>query len=428
MAGFIQELRNRAMLHSLMPGTEQLLRTSRVKAYIGIDPTAPSLHIGNLATLMLLRHFQAAGHQPLVLLGGATAMIGDPSFKAAERKLLARGTIERNQTCIQKQIRRLLPEEGKNSVQIVDNYTWLHQMDCLSFLREVGKHMTINYMIAKEAIKTRMESGISYTEFAYPLLQAYDFYVLYKEHNVKLQMGGSDQWGNITTGVELIRKKTGNQAFGLTTPLLTKADGTKFGKTEQGNVWLDPAMTSPYAFYQFWINCSDQEAALLLKKFTFLHLPTIQALVHQHHHAPHQRLLQKTLAREMTIMVHDQQTFEQVKQASEVLFSTNALQKLHTLDEQTLLEALADIPKITFTREKLHHTKKLLDLLCDDKSGEKIFSSKKLAKEMIQAGALRVNQVRITNPFHPLDFTWLWGKYLLVQKGKKHYYLIRLVG
>lgn len=426
MPNFISTLRNRNMLHSIMPGTEDLLQASSTTAYIGIDPTAPSLHIGNLATLMLLKHLQQAGHKPIVLLGGATAMIGDPSFKAAERKLLDKATIQHNQTCIEKQIEHLLPEQGKNAVQILNNYDWLHQIDYLSFLRDIGKYITLNYIIAKDAIKTRLKTGISYTEFAYPLLQAYDFYYLYKNHNVKLQMGGSDQWGNITTGTELIRKKMGSQAFGLTTPLITKSDGSKFGKSEQGNIWLDPKRTSPYQFYQFWLNCSDEEAPLLMKKLTLLDLKTLQELTKEHEQAPHKRLLQKELAKIMTTMVHTQKAFEQVKLASEILFERADLAGLENLDESILLEALAEVPQININKEDLAQTATVIDLLCTTTKG-KIFSSKRSAREMMQAGGVRINKMRVTNPEQEVGFTWFWDKYFLVQKGKKNYYLIKLI-
>lgn len=424
MADFISTLRNRDMLEGIMPGTEALLQSSVITAYIGIDPTAPSLHIGNLATLMLLKHLQQAGHKPIVLLGGATAMIGDPSFKASERKLLDRATVQHNQACLEKQIQHLLPARDNHAVQILNNHDWLHQMDYLSFLRDIGKHITLNYIIAKDAIKKRLETGISYTEFAYPLLQAYDFYYLYKNHHVTLQMGGSDQWGNITTGTELIRKKTKNQAFGLTTPLITKSDGSKFGKTEQGNIWLDPKLTSPYAFYQFWLNCSDQEASVLIKKLTLLSLGTIQELTKMHEQARHKRVLQKELAKAITTMVHTTKAFEQAKLASEVLFGHGELASLQHLDESILLEALAEVPQIIISKEELDKADTIIDLLCTTTT---IFTSKRSAREMIQAGGVRINKMKVTNPQQEVTFPLLCDQYLLVQKGKKNYYLIKRI-
>ena len=424
MKDFISELRSRDMLYDLMPGTEQLLQASPVVAYIGIDPTAPSLHIGNLATLMLLEHFQQAGHKPVVLLGGATAMVGDPSFKARERKLLDRGTLEHNLDCIHKQVVGLLAGGGKCGVQVLNNYEWLREVDMLSFLRDVGKYITINYMMSKDAIKTRLGDGISYTEFAYPLLQAYDFYYLYKNHGVKLQMGGSDQWGNITTGAELVRKKEGGVVFGLTCPLMTKADGSKFGKTEGGNVWLDAKLTSAYEFYQFWLNCSDQEAPVLMKRLTLVDLEIIEELVRAHRVAPEKRLLQKELARVMTTKVHSHEAYLQARQASEVLFGKGPMD-LQNLEESTFLEALSGVLELYLNREEVVDGTTVVDLLCALTEG-KIFSSKRAAREMIEAGGVRINKVRVTCSEQVAGFDWLWDRYLLVQKGKKNYYIVKL--
>ncbi|MEM7173864.1 MAG: tyrosine--tRNA ligase [Bacteroidota bacterium] len=425
MKSLTDTLRSRNMLHDLIPGTPQLLQTTPTSAYIGIDPTASSLHIGHLTTLMLLKHLQLAGHKPIIVLGGATAMIGDPSFKSQERKLLDKHTVEYNQHAIQKQIDHLFPQQGNNAIQVLNNHTWYATHDFLSFLRDVGKHITMNYMLAKEAIKNRLQTGISYTEFTYPLLQAYDFYHLYQHHGVRLQIGGSDQWGNITTGTEFIRKKIGKQAFGFTTPLVTKADGTKFGKTEKGNIWLDAQLTTPYEFYQFWLNCSDQETPNLMKKLTLLDLATIQNLVESHQQAPAKRLLQKQLAQTMTTMVHSHQSYLQAKLASEILFSPHAIDP-NSLAAPDFLIALQDLPKLRIPQNQITENTSLVDLLCTLTQG-KIFTSKRAAREMIQAGGVRINKIQIKNPATIPHHLWLWEKYMLIQKGKKNYFLIQAI-
>ena len=412
------------MFHAATAGTAAQLAKEKTAAYIGFDPTAPSLHIGNLATIMLLKHLQLAGHRPVIVLGGATGMIGDPSFKAAERKLLDIDTLRHNQVCIAKQLRGFLDFSGENGALLVNNYDWFKDISFLDFLRDVGKYISVNYMMAKDAVKTRLTIGISYTEFAYALLQAHDFYHLYTQHNVKMQMGGADQWGNITTGTELIRKKAQGAAFGLTTPLIVKADGTKFGKTESGNVWLKPSMTSPYEFYQFWINTSDEDAEMLVKRMTLYPLEEIEEIIAEHRLAPHKRILQKTLAKGVTCFVHSEETYQQVVKASEILFGGGPSEALHTLDEKLFLSMLAGVPKVTIDPT---YTDSLVSLLSYG-TQSRIFSSKRIAREVITAGGIRLNKVQRDDPnkLPPLD--WLFGKYILVQKGKKHFFIIEKQG
>ncbi len=413
------------MLHSVMPGTAEALAQGPLAAYIGIDPTAASLHVGSLATLMLLRHAARSGHRPVVVLGGATALIGDPSFKSQERPLLDPEALRHHQRCLHKQLTQLWADTA-TPCELLNNYDWLGQYPLLDFLRAVGKHSTVNTMLAKEALKRRLTSGISYTEFSYPLLQAYDFYHLYQHHGVRLQMGGSDQWGNITAGAALIRKKAGGQAFGLTTPLLTQADGTKFGKTEQGNIWLDPALTTPYQFYQFWHNTADEEALPLLKKLTLLPLEALEAHAQAHAQAPHERRLQQLLAREMTTWVHGAALCRQVADASQLLFGRGPIAALERLPAPLLLEVLAGVPHVTITQGTLAATQDVTDLVTVATQGA-IFASKRAAREVITAGGLRINKVPITDPHQAPEFTWLHGRYLLVQRGKKAYYLLERV-
>lgn len=432
MKNFVEELRWRGMLHDMTPGTEAFLLSQPVAGYIGFDPTAPSLHIGNLATIMLLRHFQLCGHRPIALVGGATGMIGDPSGKTAERSFLSEQTLRDNQASIRKQLEKFLDFNApQNPARIVNNYDWFKDITFLQFLREAGKFLTINYMTAKESVQKRLETGLSFTEFSYQLLQGYDFYHLYKHHHVRLQMGGSDQWGNITTGTELIRRKEGqpddesHRAFALTTPLVTKADGTKFGKSESGNVWLDPALTSPYAFYQFWLNTADADAPRLIRVFTLLDRQQVEDLERRHAEAPHLRLLQRAIAQDVTTRVHGPEAYHTAVQASEVLFGKATLETLRQLDATTFSEVFAGVPTTTLPAAAYAATPTLTDLLSVGTQAE-IYPSKGEARKAIAAGAVSVNKTKITDPAHPLGFERLQGQYLLIGKGRKNH-LIRIV-
>ncbi|MEL6539705.1 MAG: tyrosine--tRNA ligase, partial [Bacteroidota bacterium] len=351
MQDLIANLHWRGMVHDLIPGTEAQLQRERTAAYIGFDPTSPSLHIGNLATIMLLKHLQLAGHRPVIVVGGATGMVGDPSGKSVERSLLSEEELRHNQACISQQLQQFLDfSDAPNGALLLNNLDWFQEMHFLQFLREAGKHIPVSYMLAKESVKRRLETGISFTEFAYQLLQAYDFYYLYTHHDVKLQMGGADQWGNLTTGTELIRRKLGGTAFALTAPLITKADGSKFGKTEYGNVWLDPTMTSPYAFYQFWMNCTDEEAHGFIKVFTLLDQASIEELYQAHSAAPHQRLLQQAIAQELTSTVHGQQAYQQALKTTHILFGKATQEDIQALSEQDLLTIFANVPQISISQ------------------------------------------------------------------------------
>jgi tyrosyl-tRNA synthetase len=431
----IEELRWRGMLQDTMPGTEEQLNAGMTTGYIGFDPTASSLHIGNLATIMLLVHLQRAGHKPIALVGGATGMIGDPSGKSAERNLLSEEVLRENQNGIRKQLEKFLKFEGvENAAEIVNNYDWFKEFSFLDFLRNVGKHLTVNYMMKKESVQKRITAqegengaeGLSFTEFSYQLLQGYDYYHLYKHKNVKLQMGGSDQWGNITSGTELIRRMEGGKAFALTTPLVTKADGSKFGKSESGNVWLDPTMTSPYKFYQFWLNVADEEAEKLVKRFTLLSQPEIEALVAEHQQAPHLRVLQKALAKEVTTTVHSAEEYESAVEASQILFGKGDLETLRTLPEDTLLAVFEGVPQIEVSRENLTEETLSVDFL-SELTQNQIFESKGEAKKMIQNGGVSINRQKVGKPDEVLSQDFLQGKYLVVQKGKKNYYLVKAV-
>ncbi len=433
-ANFIEELRWRGMLQDMMPGTEEQLNKEMTAAYIGFDPTAASLHIGNLATIMLLKHLQLCGHKPFALVGGATGMIGDPSGKAAEREFLSEETLRFNQNSIKKQLEKFLDfDSGENSAEMVNNYDWFKDFSFLGFLREAGKHLSVNYMMSKDSVKKRLETGISFTEFSYQLLQGYDFYWLYKNKNVRLQMGGSDQWGNITTGTEIIRRKEGgseeieHRAFALTTPLVTKADGTKFGKSESGNVWLDPEMTTPYQFYQFWLNTADSECTKLLRVFTLYSQQEIESLEAEHAEAPHLRILQKAIAKDVTTRVHSEKDFEIVKAASELLFDKNVIEQFETVDSQ-VVEAL-DLIKVS--KENYQNCANLTDflatLILDEKGEPMIFKSKGDTRKAIQANSVSVNKVKITDPNKALDFGLLRAKYLLINHGKQKVYVVELV-
>lgn len=426
---FVDELRWRGMLHQLMPGTEELFEKEQVTAYVGIDPTADSLHIGHLCGVMMLRHLQQAGHKPLALLGGATGMIGDPSGKSAERNLLDEATLRHNVACIKEQLSRFLDfdSEAPNAAELVNNYDWMKDFSFLEFAREVGKCITVNYMMAKDSVKRRLNGeyseGMSFTEFTYQLLQGYDFLHLYKERGCKLQMGGSDQWGNITTGTELIRRKLGNdnEAFALTCPLVTKADGRKFGKTEQGNIWLDRNRTTPYEFYQFWLNVGDEEAERYIKIFTSLTKADIDALVAEHQQDPGQRLLQKRLGKEVTIMVHGQKDYEAAIEATNILFGKATKENLARLDEAMLLAVFDGVQKFEVAREQIVGAK-AVDLLAET---TQCFPSKGEMRKLTQNGGVSVNKEKLT-AFDQIitEDDLLNDKYLLAQKGKKNYYLI----
>lgn len=425
---FIQELTWRGMVHTIMPGTDEQLKKEMTTAYLGIDPTADSLHIGHLCGVMMLRHFQRCGHKPLALIGGATGMIGDPSGKSAERNLLDEATLRHNQEAIKKQLSKFLDfdSDAPNRAEMVNNYDWTKDVTFLDFAREIGKHITVNYMMAKDSVQKRLNGeardGLSFTEFTYQLLQGFDYYTLYKERGCRLQLGGSDQWGNITTGTELIRRKLGGEAYALTCPLITKADGGKFGKTESGNVWLDPERTSPYKFYQFWLNVSDSDAEKYLKIFTFLTQEEIAALAEEHAADPGQRPMQKRLAKELTIMVHSEKDYEAALEASAILFSNKAAEALRNLDERTLLDVFEGVPTFQISRSELEAGIPVLDLLAVKAA---VFPSKGEARKMIQAGGLSINKEKYTDPAGTVDASaLLGGKYIHVQKGKKNHFLL----
>ena len=421
---FIEELTWRGMLHSIMPGTAEQLQKEITTAYIGIDPTAESLHIGHLASIMLLKHFQLSGHKPIALIGGATGMIGDPSGKSQERNLLDEQTLRHNQECIKKQLLKFLDfdKQNENVAEIVNNYDWMKDYGFLQFMRDIGKHLTVNYMMAKDSVQKRLETGLSFTEFSYQLIQGYDFLYLYKNKNCKLQMGGSDQWGNITTGSELIRRVTGGDAYALTCPLITKSDGGKFGKTEQGNIWLDAKLTSPYKFYQFWLNVTDEDAEKYIKIFTLLDKSTISDLINQHKEAPHLRILQKTIAKELTITVHSEKDYNSAINASEILFGGGTNEMLNTFDEETLLSIFEGVPQFYVDFSKLDAGINVIDLLSVETS---VFPSKGDARRLIQGGGLSINKTKIADANVIINTNnLLKSKYLLVQKGKKNYYLV----
>ena len=420
---FIKELRWRGMIHDVMPGTEEQLEKEMTVGYIGFDPTADSLHIGNLLPIMLLVHFQRTGHKPIALVGGATGMIGDPSFKAEERKFLDEDTLRHNLSCQRKQLEKFLDFDcGKHSAEIVNNYDWFKEYSFLGFLRDVGKHITVNYMMAKDSVKKRLETGISFTEFSYQLIQGYDYFYLYQQKKCRLQMGGSDQWGNIVTGTELIRRIDGGEAFALTCPLVTRSDGGKFGKSEKGNVWLDPVKTSTYAFYQFWLNVSDEDAEKYIKLFTLLTQDEINHIVFEHKEAPHLRLLQKKLAAEVTLMVHSKEGLDTAMEASEILFGKGTRETLKKLDEHTFMNIFDGVPIFTVDKDLLTAGINIVDLL-----GEKtaVFSSKGEVRRTIHGGGVSLNKVRIEDDSMIVQAEELLNnRYILVQKGKKNYYLI----
>ena len=423
---FVDELRWRGMIHDVMPGTAEQLEKELTTAYVGIDPTADSLHIGHLVSIMMLKHLQLAGHKPLALVGGATGMIGDPSGKSEERNLLSEELLRHNQECIKVQLLKFLDFDisKPNHAEIVNNYDWMKEFTFLGFLREVGKHITVNYMMSKDSVKKRLETGISFTEFTYQLVQGYDFLELYNTKNCKLQMGGSDQWGNITTGTELIRRKTGGEAFALTCPLITKADGGKFGKTEKGNIWLDPEKTSPYAFYQFWLNCSDEDSKKYIRIFTLFSQEEIFALELEHEQAPHLRALQKALARDLTLRVHGEAEYDQAVQASEILFGKGTTETLRQLDEKTLLGVFEGVPQSEISLTELQAGIGMVDFL-SEKTG--IFPSKGEARRMLKDGGVQVNKEKAMEESTITSAYLLNNKYILAQKGKKNYFLVKVV-
>ena len=425
---FIKELTWRGMIHTVMPGTEEQLASGMTTAYLGIDPTADSLHIGHLVGVMMLKHFQRAGHKPIALVGGATGMIGDPSMKSQERKLLDEETLRHNQEAIKKQLARFLDfdSDAPNAAELVHNYDWMKNFSFLDFIRDVGKHITVNYMMAKDSVKKRLsgesQQGMSFTEFSYQLVQGYDFLNLYREKNCRLQLGGSDQWGNITTGTELIRRTLGGEAFALTCPLITKADGGKFGKTESGNVWLDRRYTSPYKFYQFWLNVSDEDAEKYIKIFTELPQEEIMALVEEQKADPGKRPLQKRLAKEITTMVHSAEDYETAVEASQMLFGNNTAEILHKLDEETLLAVLDGVPQYEVPRSAIDEGTKLADLLVDVAP---VFPSKGELRKLAQQGGFSINKEKVQDVYAPVETCMLLNnKYILAQQGKKKYHLI----
>ena len=421
MKNFIEELRWRGMIHDIMPGTEESLLEGVKSAYIGFDPTADSLHIGSLVQIMTLVHFQRCGHKPIVLLGGATGMVGDPSGKSEERNLLSEDILSYNLTCIKEQLSKFLDfEANDNPAEMINNYDWFKDFNFLEFIRDVGKHITINYMMAKDSVKSRLETGMSFTEFSYQLVQGYDFLWLYENKDCSIQLGGSDQWGNIVTGTELIRRKTGGEAFAITTPLIKKADGSKFGKTEGGNVWLDKEKTSPYKFYQYWLNASDEDAANYIRIFTLLNQEEIETLEKEHAEAPHLRILQKKVAQEITSRVHSNEDLEMAEKASTILFGKSTKEDLTALDENTLLSVFEGVPQVKVQSAALKEN--VADLLSEG-SGNIVFTSKGEARRMIKGGGVSINKEKIVDSDAPTDIQLLQNKYVLVQKGKKNYYL-----
>jgi tyrosyl-tRNA synthetase len=414
------------MIHDLMPGTEEQLTRETTAGYIGFDPTADSLHIGSLVQIMTLVHYQRCGHKPIALVGGATGMVGDPSGKSDERNLLSEELLQHNQACVKSQLEKFLDfSGGPRAAEMVNNYDWFKEFRFLDFIRDVGKHMTVSYMMSQDSVQRRLETGLSFTEFSYQLVQGYDFYWLYKNKNCRLQMGGSDQWGNIVTGTELIRRLDAGDAYALTTPLIKKADGTKFGKTEQGNVWLDPKKTSPYHFYQYWLNASDDDAVHFMKVFTLGSKEEIDGLVGEHATAPHLRKLQLELAKDITLRVHSVSDYEMALKASRILFGNSVTDDLQTLDERTLLSVFEGVPQTTISKSEFEACPTVTDLLSEITKGG-IFPSKSEARRMIQGGGVSINKIKISDPNQKPDFKLLQNRYLLAQKGKKNYHLISI--
>ena len=419
---FIEELKWRGMIHDIMPGTEEQFKKEMTSAYIGFDPTADSLHIGSLVQIMILVHLQNSGHKPFALVGGATGMVGDPSGKSKERNLLDKKTLNHNLSSVQKQLETFLDFNcGENSAEVVNNYNWFENMSFLEFIRDSGKHISINYMMAKDSVKSRLSTGLSFTEFSYQLVQGYDFYWLWKNKNCKVQLGGSDQWGNIVTGTELIRRKDGGSAFAVTTPLIQKADGGKFGKTEEGNIWLDKNKTSTYKFYQFWLNSSDEDAKNYIKIFTLKTQEEVEGLISEHEKAPNLRILQKELAKDVTTRVHGEEELNSALNASNILFGKSTSDDLKNLNEQTFLSVFEGVPQFNLTKKDLDCG--LLDLFAEKTS---IFSSKGEARRMINSNAVSINKEKINLEFQTTENSLIDNKYLLVQKGKKNYFLIKV--
>ena len=417
---FVEELKWRGMIHDIMPGTEEQFEKEMTSAYIGFDPTSDSLHIGSLVQIMILVHLQKAGHKPVVLMGGATGMVGDPSGKSKERNLLDEKILNNNLLLVQKQLENFLDFDcGENSAEIVNNYDWIKEFSFLDFIRDVGKHISINYMLAKDSVKSRLDTGMSFTEFSYQLVQGYDFYWLWKNKNCKVQLGGSDQWGNIVTGTELIRRKGEEQVFAVTTPLIKKTDGGKFGKTEKGNIWLDKTKTSPYKFYQFWLNSSDEDAKQYIKIFTLKSQEEIVKLTSEHEETPHLRILQKAIADEVTLRVHNKEDLETSTKASSILFGKSTTDDLKALDENTFLAVFEGVPQFEMSNADL--SSGILNVLAEK---TKVFTSKGEARRMIQSNAVSINKERITEDFQLSENNLLNGKYILAQKGKKNYFLI----
>ena len=422
---FVEELEWRGMIHDIMPGAKEQLAKEMTTAYLGIDPTADSLHIGHLVGVMILKHFQRCGHRPIALVGGATGMIGDPSGKSQERNLLDETTLRHNQEAIKAQLSKLIDfdSDAPNAALLVNNYDWMKDFTFLDFARDIGKMITVNYMMAKDSVKKRFNGegdGMSFTEFTYQLLQGYDFLHLYETLGCKVQLGGSDQWGNITTGTELIRRKLGGEAYAITCPLIKKADGTKFGKTESGNVWLDARYTSPYKFYQFWLNVSDDDAKSYIRIFTLLDRQTVESLIAEHDEAPHLRVLQKRLAKEVTTMIHSAEEYEKAVAASNILFGQATTEALHSLDEQTLLQVFDGVPQFAVSKEALGCP--FIEVVAERCN---IFASKGETRKLVQGGGISLNKEKVADPMRPIvEEDLIAGKYLLVQKGKKNYYLI----
>ncbi len=427
MKNLIEELRWRGLIQDIIPGTEDELMKEAVSAYVGFDPTADSLHIGSLIPIIVLVHLQNYGHKPIALVGGATGMVGDPSGKSEERNLLSKEILDKNVEAVKQQLSKFLDFTSgrENAAEMVNNYDWFKDISFLDFIRDVGKHISVNYMMAKDSVKKRLEgeSGMSFTEFTYQLVQGYDFYWLYENKNCKLQFGGSDQWGNIVTGTELIRRKAGGEAFAFTCPLLTKSDGSKFGKTEKGNIWLDPSKTSPYTFYQFWLNTADSDAERFLKVFTFLSEPEIKELVEQHKGNEHQRILQKKLAEELTCFVHSGKDYEFAVKASRILFNNDTAEILKELTEDQLLQVMEGVPAVEIEKQQLNELD-LISLLAETK----ILSSRGEAKKMLTSGGIFLNKEKVMAPDEKIsEDKLLNGKYLLIQKGKKNYYLVKAI-
>ena len=419
---FVQELKWRGMIHDIMPGTEEQFQKEMTSAYIGFDPTADSLHIGSLVQIMILVHLQKSGHKPYALIGGATGMVGDPSGKSKERNLLNKETLEHNLNCVKNQLEKFLDFDcGDNSAVVVNNFEWFEHLSFLDFIRDNGKHISINYMMAKDSVKSRLETGLSFTEFSYQLVQGFDFYWLWKNKQCKVQLGGSDQWGNIVTGTELIRRKSGGEAFAVTTPLIKKSDGGKFGKTEEGNVWLDKTKTSPYKFYQFWLNSSDDDAKNYIKIFTLKSKEEISILIKEHNQAPQLRSLQKNIAEEITIRVHGKKELENAILASNILFGKSTSDDLKKLNSETFLAVFEGVPQYNISKEELNTD--IFTLLVEKTS---IFNSKGEARRMISSNAVSFNKEKISSDFNSSDISLINEQYLLVQKGKKNYFVIKV--